>query len=285
MKKVFTPSYAQREVRKLANKLGFYPKQKDFINAGQKGLYNYICCNVRGGTSGMAESLGYTMYKKNVRRTPPILTDTEVNKIAETFLKSKNYPENKLGRYMRLRDRTIWLLLNYCGLRPKEAMQLRWSDVNFDERKIYLQPYWNKERNDTPAVLTLPAIKLLNDYQEKLKQMGLRFEDCFPSNLTWEPISTDWYRKKLLSIAKEAGVAKVVFYNDANQPKYNVKPYTGRHNFCTKVYKNTHSELAVMLLARHTDPHSAHFYVHLDNDDKVGMVDKIFNDKEVQKCM
>ena len=211
-----------------------------------------------------------------IKRSPQPLSEEDTIKIANTILNSDRYMPSKQGEFLRLRDCYAWLILNALGLRPKECLQLKWEDIDFDRRIVKLSPYWNKQRLDIPAVLTRPAMNLIVEYRMKLEKLGILTEFLFPSTLTWQPLSTDHYAKRFLQAAKEAGVAKIEWFTEAGQPKYNVRPYTGRHNFCTKVWKSTHSEIAVMKLARHLNQESAQFYVHLDDGDKQKLADQIF---------
>lgn len=211
-----------------------------------------------------------------IRHSPQPLSEDDTLKIANTILNSPNYAPTPKGDFLRLRDCYAWLIINNLGLRPKECFQLRWADIDFDKRLIRLSPYWNKQRLDIPAILTKPAMLLLKEYKEKLNKIGFICEYLFPSCESWMPLSTAHYAKRFLQAAKECGVAKIDWYTEAGQPKYNVRPYTGRHNFCTKIWKSTHSEIAVMKLARHLNQESAQFYVHLDDGDKTKLADEVF---------
>lgn len=211
-----------------------------------------------------------------IRHSPQPISEEDTLKIAKAILESKEYMDTSLGNFLRLRDCYAWLIINALGLRPKECLSLRWVDIDFKARKVRLSPYWNKQRVDIPAVLTKPAMELILEYEQKLNEIGFSSPYLFPSSLTLDPLSTSNYAKRFLRAAKEAGVAKIVWKTDAGQPKYNIRPYTGRHNFCTKIWKATHSEIAVMKLARHLNQESAQFYVHLDDKDKISLADDIF---------
>lgn len=210
------------------------------------------------------------------KRTPKPLSDEEVKLIADTILNSHSYMPTKQGDYLKLRDSTVWRLANAVGGRPKEILGMKWSDLDFDKRTIKLGIFSNKERNDTPITLTKPAMQILIDYRMELERLGFICEYIFPSTESWQPITSQNYARRFLQACKEAGLAKIEYFTTSGQPKYNIRPYTARHNFCTKVYKKTHSERAVQELARHKSPESSRVYIHLDNDDKANIADSIF---------
>lgn len=211
-----------------------------------------------------------------IHRTPQILKEDEITKIANTILESQAYMPTRHGDFLKIRDSYAWLIINALGLRPKECLQLKWEDIDIENRIIKLSPYWNKVRIDIPAILTKPAIRLILDYKDKLNKLGFYSPYLFPSLLTGEPVSVGNYGRRFLTAAKEAGIAKIAWYTEGGQPKYNVKVYTGRHNFCTTIWRKTHDTTCVKECARHLKLESAQAYIHLDNKDKINIVDEIW---------
>ena len=213
---------------------------------------------------------------KNIRRIPRIMTEEQISLVVETINKSTHYFKNRFGEYNRWRDKTIILLLYYCGLRPKECLYLRWEDIDFQNSLLFISPYNNKERNDTPAILTEPAKKVIVRYKNFLKENQIYSEFLFSSLLTGKPMATDTFAKRFQNIVKEAGLSKVEYYTDIGKPVYTFNPYTMRHSFCTKVYNKTKDVEAVTQLARHTRPESAHTYIHLSHPNKKQIADEVF---------
>jgi len=212
-----------------------------------------------------------------IRRFPKILNEDQLNIILDTIEKSPSYMKNVTGHFLKWRDSTAILLMFYAILRPGEALQLRWDDVDEVNRIIKVKPYTNKERNDLPAVLTTPAGNILNKYKEKCKEFNITSEYIFPSVWTKMPITTDAFGKRFQGIVKEAGLSKVEWYTESGKPVYTYRLYTMRHSACTKIYKKTGSEEAVTQLARHIRPESAHVYIHLSTDDKKDIADSVFS--------
>ena len=59
------------------------------------------------------------------------------------------------------RDRSLFLLIYYTGLRSIEAKNLCWSDVNFDNKSLYLADTKNGRPLNIP--LSMQAMKVLDD--------------------------------------------------------------------------------------------------------------------------
>lgn len=213
---------------------------------------------------------------RNIRRVPKVVNEDMLGEILEAIDKMPSM-DAAFGRMIKLRDKTAICLMFYCGLRPLECLSLKVSDIDFDHFKLNIRPYFNKERNDTPAVLTEPAKKILLKYLDETARLGMQLVYLFPSLWTWKPITRDAFGKRFQMIMKEAGINEVEYYDECGMPKYKYNLYTMRHSFCTQVYKKTGSEEAVTQLARHTKPESAHVYIHLDFDAKKQIADKVFS--------
>jgi len=211
------------------------------------------------------------------KHLPKIFTEEEISLIADTIMNSPNYLNNEAGDFLRWRDITAIELMFYCGLRPYEALQLKWEDIDFEKDLIYVRPYINKIKNDLPAILTIPAKKILIKYKQKLEEFNMNNPWLFPSFWSWTPICSGTMNRRFLNACKEAGIAHIEYYRDSGQPKYNIHLYCLRHSFATKIYKATHSEIAVARLCRHTKVESASVYTHLDFDDKQQIADSVFN--------
>jgi len=215
--------------------------------------------------------------EKLIRRFPKIISKDEVIKLILTIAKSKRYDKYGAGKFLRLRDATLQMLLFYTGLRPGEAINLKWSDIHFEERMIDVNPYHNKERNEMSAVLTKPAEQVILDYKSQIEEMQIKSEFLFPSLWTWKPMTVDGMGKRFREICKEAGLNNIKYYTDLGMPKYQYNLYSYRRKFGTEVYNKTNDFMAVMRLMRLLQPSSIPRYVIYSDEKRIKIADDVFN--------
>jgi len=55
-----------------------------------------------------------------------------------------------LHRAERLRDNVLLVLLHETAARPQEVRELRWRDINWDEKEVHLYSRKTKEDRDLP---------------------------------------------------------------------------------------------------------------------------------------
>lgn len=211
-----------------------------------------------------------------IRRTPKIVTEEDLDKILKA-IKGTPYTYTPMGEYNRLRDKTIILLMYYCGLRPAECLQLKWEDVDFEKELIYVVPYLNKERDDTPAILTSQGKEALKDYFKQVREINVPLTDfVFPSIITGKSLNTDTFAKKFQRYLRDAGLCKFEYYDQNGRPRYRFNPYSLRHSFATKIYNKTDDLEAVKSLMRHKNLESSNIYVHLDFEKKKEIAKRVF---------
>jgi integrase len=138
--------------------------------------------------------------------------------------------------------KTLVLLLAYSGLRPSEALRLRWTDLDFGKGAISV-----KKSKTKAGRRTVPMHPLV---QESLKnlQMGTDSEWVFPSP------------RKAGSHIKDFGKAFEKAVRMAGIPA--ISPYCLRHTFFTWVDKVEPRRSIVMALGGHTRERYADGYIH-----------------------
>ena len=214
------------------------------------------------------------------RHFPKIIREDEIQKITDTIINSTIYPNNKSGQFLRWRDVTCIHCLIRLGLRPLECINLKWKDIDYERRLVYIDPNNNKVRNNMPAILTKPAEDILRRYQRALTEMEIHSEYLFPSYWSWKPITRSAFAARFRHVLREAGILKFDHYDAEGKPKYNYNLYSGRHKFATDVYHSTEDTTAVKELCRHTQLLSAQFYIHLNEDKRKNIADRVFGQAE-----
>ena len=218
----------------------------------------------------------FSKQKRYTKHLPKIFTEEEFEKIIEHILNKKDRPNTQMAEFIRWRDAIAIAIMYYCGLRPAEALELQWKDIDFKEGLIYVRPYINKRKNDLPAIITPPAEQSLKEYKKAISKIGIKTDFLFPSLWTWEPIRTNSFGRKFNHYLKEMKLVDVEYYTKQGLPKYSRDLYSLRHSFGTKVFKKTGSELSTSRMLRHTQVASASVYTHLDTDYKKKIAQEVF---------
>ena len=206
-----------------------------------KGFFNYLFSNKYIEANPVEKVLPPKLSKS----LPSVLTVEEIDSVL-----SRPNVKEKLG----LRDKGILEVLYACGLRVSELIEMKISDLFFNEEIIRVFGKGSKERlvpigrsaikwtqrylTDSRPLLMKKAksgnIVFLNNRGTKLSRMGL-----------WKIV--DYY-------VKEAGIQK------------EVHPHTFRHSFATHLLEGGADLRAVQEMLGHADISTTQIYTHIDRD-------------------
>lgn len=108
---------------------------------------------------------------KNTRKLPEIFEESDINRILQEILKSKDYWNNDLGEWMRWRDLALIATIYLLATRPLESCRLKFED--FDFKRGIVKIHGSKRHKD--RMVPVPQ-KLFQIYKEYFK---------FPKNRFW----------------------------------------------------------------------------------------------------
>jgi len=176
---------------------------------------------------------------------PIVLTVEEIDSIL-----SKPSVENKLG----LRDKAMLELLYACGTRVTELINLRVSDLFFNDEVIRVFGKGSKER---VVPVGSSAIHWVNEYLLKsrpfLEKKSKSGNVLFLNNRSTK-LSRMGVWKIIDKYTKEAGIEK------------KVHPHTFRHSFATHLLEGGADLRAVQEMLGHADISTTQIYTHIDRD-------------------
>ena len=177
------------------------------------------------------------------RKLPDTLSEEEINKIVAQIDLSK--PEGE-------RNRAMIETLYSCGLRVTEMIELKISDLFFEEGFIRVIGKGNKQRF---VPINTYIIKLIETYKDlirsKLKaQKG--YEDTLFLNRRGKQISRNMVFMILKDLTTAAGIDKTV------------SPHTLRHSFATHLLENGADLRAIQQMLGHESITTTEIYMHLD---------------------
>lgn len=187
------------------------------------------------------------------RKLPDTLSETEIDAIIGAIDLSKTEGE---------RNRAMLETLYGCGLRVSELINLKLSDLFFNEGFIKVTGKGDKQRF-VPIVAS--TIKYINIYKTEIRnhmtiQRG--FEDTLFLNRRGKQLTRAMVFTIIKQLVKKIGLQK------------NVSPHTFRHSFATHLLQNDADLRAIQLMLGHESITTTEIYVHLDKSHLTKVVEK-----------
>ena len=226
---------------KLLNDLGLASSSAARYYSSLKGFFSYLFLN-KYITENPMEKISSPKLAKNL---PPVLSVSEVDMIL-----SKPATDNKLG----LRDKALLEMLYACGTRVSELINIKLSDLFFNEEVIRVFGKGSKERI---IPVGSSAVKWVNEYLKSgrpLLMKKAKSENYLFLNSRGSKLSRMGIWKIVDKYVKEAGIEK------------EVHPHTFRHSFATHLLEGGADLRAVQEMLGHADISTTQIYTHIDRD-------------------
>jgi len=206
-----------------------------------KGFFNYLlgCKYIKENPIEKVPS------PKLAKHLPPVLSVNEINEIL-----SRPDIKDKLG----LRDKAILETFYACGLRVSELINLKLSDLFFDEEIIRAFGKGSKERL---IPIGSSAREWVSNYLKQsrpLLQKKMKSENYLFLNSRGSKLSRMGVWKIVERYVKEAGIEK------------EVHPHTFRHSFATHLLEGGADLRAVQEMLGHADISTTQIYTHIDRE-------------------
>ncbi|NLT49837.1 MAG: site-specific tyrosine recombinase XerD [Ignavibacteria bacterium] len=180
-----------------------------------------------------------------IRKPPEVLAFSEIEKLLD-----QPDTEDKLG----LRDKAMLELFYSSGLRISELINIRVSDLFFEDEVIRVLGKGSKERI---IPVGSDAIKWVTEYLVRsrplLEKKSLSKNIVF-LNRNGKKLSRMGIWKLLKGYSKNAGIEK------------DVHPHTLRHSFATHLVEGGADLRAVQEMLGHSDISTTQIYTHVDRD-------------------
>ena len=181
---------------------------------------------------------------KTGKKLPEFLTIDEVNQLVEQIDRSK--PEGE-------RNLAIIEVLYGCGLRVSELIELKISEIHWNEGFIRIIGKGNKERLVPLGKTASKHLKIyINEIRTHLNKINDSYTDHVFINKNGDKISRVMIFKIVKSLTKKAGINK------------NISPHTLRHSFATHLVEGGADLRAVQEMLGHQSITTTEIYTHLD---------------------
>lgn len=228
-----------RDFLKWINELGMSPTSQARILSGIRSFYNYLLMeNVIS-----ADPTELLDAPKTGRMLPDTLSKEDIEKLLDAI--DRSTPEGE-------RNRAMLEVLYSCGLRVSELVNLKISDIFFDEEYIRVIGKGNKERLVPFGSIALKHIRL---YLEKIRPhvpVKSGEEDILFLNKRGKRLTRVMIFTIIKTLVQKAGLKK------------NVSPHTFRHSFATHLIEGGADLRAVQEMLGHESITTTEIYTHID---------------------
>ena len=187
------------------------------------------------------------------RKLPDTLSEKEIDQLINAIDLSKPQGE---------RNRAILETLYGCGLRVSELINLKLSDLFFDEGFIKVTGKGDKQRFVPIVEVTQ---KFINIYRTKVRchlNIQAGFEDTIFLNRRGKQLTRAMIFTIIKELAEKIGLKK------------SVSPHTFRHSFATHLLQNDADLRSIQLMLGHESITTTEIYVHLDKSHLTKVVEK-----------
>jgi integrase/recombinase XerD len=180
---------------------------------------------------------------RSERKIPDILSPEEIERILDAIDRS-----DPLGK----RNSAIIEMLYGCGLRVSELIQLRISDLHFDEAYVRVRGKGKKERLVPMGKKTIEAVREYLEKDRNGMRADPRHEDVLFLNRRGKALTRVTIFNIVRKTALDAGIGK------------RISPHTYRHSFATHLVEGGADLMAVREMLGHASVTTTEIYSHLD---------------------
>ena len=178
------------------------------------------------------------------KKLPEVLTETEITKLIESYNLNDNFGQ---------RNRTIIEVLYGTGIRVSELINLKLSNIFFNENIMKITGKGNKERFVPIGNIASSEIKVYLKIRNK-NIIDSKFSDIVFLNRYGRGLTRSMIFKIISDSYKRVGLDK------------KISPHTLRHSFATHLLKNGADLRTIQLILGHESITTTEIYTHLDTN-------------------
>jgi integrase/recombinase XerD len=215
--------------------------------------------------SGLKSFFNFLMFEKKIKISP--IENIESPKIGRTLPETLSIKEIEmliesidLTHPQGPRNKAIIETLYGSGLRVSELINLKISDLYFDEDLILINGKGNKQRLVPMGNMSKKQIKIYISDHRKTKD--IKYIDTLFLNRNGRNIS----RVMIFNIVNE--LAK------KNNIKKKISPHTFRHSFATHILENGADLRTIQQMMGHENITTTEIYMHLDSKHLLAELEK-----------
>ncbi len=237
----------QQFVHEVAKEVN--PRSQARIISGLRGFFNYLVFEDYRDDNPM----DLIESPKIGRKLPDTLSKDEIDELIAAI--DLSHPQGE-------RNRAILETLYGCGLRVSELINLKLSDLFFEEDIIKVTGKGDKQRFVPIGRTTKKYIGLYRDHVRNHQKIIAGHEDYLFLNRNGKQLSRAMIFEIIKRLAESIGLKK------------KIGPHTFRHSFATHLLEN-HADLrAIQQMLGHESITTTEVYVHVDRSHLADILNK-----------
>ena len=221
--------------------IGIHPRSQARILSGIKSFFRFLIMAdyLEADPSELLEG------PKIGLKLPEVLTVEEIDNIISSVDRSKAEGQ---------RNRAILETLYSCGLRVSELVNLKLSDLYFDEGFIKVEGKGNKQRLIPISPRAINEIKLYFTDRNQIEVKSGHEDFVFISLRRGKRLSRIMIFHMIKELAQQASITK------------NISPHTFRHSFATHLLEGGANLRAIQCMLGHESIATTEIYTHIDRN-------------------
>lgn len=215
------------------------PRSLARLISALKGFFSYLALEEFRSDHPMQ----LTETPKIGRKLPQVLSTDEIDTLIRAI---------DLSKAEGMRNKAILETLYGCGLRVSELVDLKISDLFFNEGFIRVTGKGNKQRLIPIPELTQKFISIYINEIRLHHTIDRKHTDIVFLNRRGKPLTRAMIFTIIKVLAKEIGLQK------------NISPHTFRHSFASHLLENGADLRSIQLMLGHESITTTELYMHLD---------------------
>jgi len=231
------------------------PSSQSRVISGLRGFFNYLVFEEYRKTN----PLELIESPKTARKLPDTLSLEEIDSIIEAV---------DLGKPQGERNRAIIETLYGCGLRVSELIDLKISDLFFEEGFIKVTGKGDKQRFVPIGEITKKFILIYKNEIRNHQDIQPLAKDTLFLNRRGKGLTRAMIFTIVKNLTKRAGIQKTI------------SPHTFRHSFATHLLENGANLRAIQQMLGHESITTTEIYTHLDKTHLTKVINEFHPRKE-----
>ncbi len=225
------------------------PRSQSRIISGLRGFFSFLLFEEYRKTNPME----LIESPKIGRKLPDTLSLEDINTLISNI--DLSHPQGE-------RNRAIIETLYGCGLRVSELIDLKISDLYFEEGFIKVTGKGNKQRFVPIGTITIKYINQYKNFVRVHQKPKPEAKDTLFLNRRGNKLT----RAMIFTIIKQLAVTAGI--------KKNISPHTFRHSFATHLLENGANLRAIQQMLGHESITTTEIYTHIDKKHLTEIINK-----------